>query len=107
MTLSEQKRALACAVKAAKTAGGVMRKNLFADKKITASWQHDIKLELDVRCQKLIEKMLHADFPQVALLGELAESDKDSPAEVEAHAVSAPRAARSLLDIFTRRRGSR
>jgi len=28
-------------------------------------------------------------------------------AEVEAHAVSAPRAARSLLDIFTRRRGSR
>jgi LAO/AO transport system kinase len=28
-------------------------------------------------------------------------------AEVEAHTVSAPRAARSLLDIFTRRRGSR
>ncbi len=28
-------------------------------------------------------------------------------AEVEAHAVSAPRAARTLLDIFTRRRGSR
>src|SRR5207247_325629 len=32
--------------------------------------QHDIKLELDVRSQKLIEKTLRAAFPQVALLGE-------------------------------------
>jgi myo-inositol-1(or 4)-monophosphatase len=70
MKPAEQKRTLACAVKAARAAGAVMRKNLFADKKITASWQHDIKLELDVECQKLIEKMLHADFPKVALLGE-------------------------------------
>jgi len=31
---------------------------------------HDIKLELDVRCQKIIQKILHAAFPQVALLGE-------------------------------------
>ena len=31
----------------------------------------------------------------------------DLEAEVEAHAISAPRAARILLDIFTRRRGSR
>src|SRR5215470_284252 len=32
--------------------------------------QYDIKLELDVRCQKLIERRLHQSFPQVALLGE-------------------------------------
>ncbi len=70
MTPAEQKRALACAVKAAKAAGTVMRKNLFADKKITASWQHDIKLELDVQCQELIEEILYANFPEVALLGE-------------------------------------
>jgi len=70
MKSAEQERALACAVKAAKAAGAVMRKNLFADKKITASWQHDIKLELDVECQELIEEALYANFPEVALLGE-------------------------------------
>jgi myo-inositol-1(or 4)-monophosphatase len=32
--------------------------------------QHDIKLELDVRCQGLIEKALRRTFPRVALLGE-------------------------------------
>lgn len=32
--------------------------------------QHDIKLELDVRCQKLIERRLGKAFPRVALLGE-------------------------------------
>jgi myo-inositol-1(or 4)-monophosphatase len=70
MTLTEQKRTLASAVKAAKAAGALMRKNLNEPKKINASWKHDIKLELDVRCQKLIEKMLREDFPKIALLGE-------------------------------------
>ena len=32
--------------------------------------RYDIKLELDVRCQKLIEKTLLRSFPQSALLGE-------------------------------------
>src|SRR5947207_15286319 len=32
--------------------------------------QHDIKLELDVRCQKLIEQTLRAAYPQIAILGE-------------------------------------
>jgi myo-inositol-1(or 4)-monophosphatase len=70
MTLSEQKKALACAVQAARAAGKLMRQNLFAVKKINVTSAHDIKLELDVRCQKLIEKLLHARFPRVALLGE-------------------------------------
>jgi myo-inositol-1(or 4)-monophosphatase len=70
MKLSEQKRALACAVKAARAAGKVMRENLWLPKKINSATHHDIKLELDVRCQKLIEKILFAAFPRVALLGE-------------------------------------
>ena len=70
MNLAEQKRALTCAVKAARSAGSLMRRNLRAIKKINSAYQHDIKLELDVRCQKLIGKILRAAFPRVALLGE-------------------------------------
>jgi myo-inositol-1(or 4)-monophosphatase len=68
--LSEQKRALACAVKAARAVGKSMRKNLNLPKKINATSAHDIKLDLDVRSQKLIEKTLAVEFPGVALLGE-------------------------------------
>ena len=70
MTLSEQSKALACAVRAARAAGDLMRRNLFAVKKINATSAHDIKLELDVRCQKLIERALHKSYPRIALLGE-------------------------------------
>jgi myo-inositol-1(or 4)-monophosphatase len=69
MTLSKTK-ALARAVDAAKAAGKLMRQNLNAPKKINSETSHDIKLELDVRCQKLIERKLHAAFPDVAFLGE-------------------------------------
>lgn len=47
-----------------------MRQNLNQPKKVDAATSHDIKLELDVRCQKLIEQKLHAAFPRIALLGE-------------------------------------
>jgi myo-inositol-1(or 4)-monophosphatase len=70
MKLTEQKRALDCAVRAARAAGKVMRQNLWLPKKVNSTTQHDIKLELDVRCQKLIERILYAAFPRVALLGE-------------------------------------
>jgi myo-inositol-1(or 4)-monophosphatase len=70
MKLSEQKKALACAVKAARAVGKLMRKNLHINKKVNLATAHDIKLELDVRSQKLIEKMLFASFPKVAVLGE-------------------------------------
>ncbi len=70
MTFAEQKRALACAIQAAHAAGKLMRRHLGSSKKINSATQHDIKLELDVRCQKLIERTLRASFPDVAVLGE-------------------------------------
>lgn len=58
------------AVEAARAAGLLMRKNARVPKKINSSSQHDIKLELDVRCQKLIEGILLRSWPEVAILGE-------------------------------------
>ena len=63
-------KALAGAVKAARAAGKLMRDNWHAPKRVNATDAHDIKLELDVRCQKLIEKTLRAAFPKISLLGE-------------------------------------
>ena len=70
MKKSELKRALAAAIRAARAAGKLMRQNLHATKRVNLATSHDIKLELDVRCQKLIERTLYAAFPNVALLGE-------------------------------------
>jgi myo-inositol-1(or 4)-monophosphatase len=47
-----------------------MRKEKTARKKINEETRYDIKLELDVRCQKLIEKALLGAFPQSSVLGE-------------------------------------
>jgi len=66
----DPKRALATAVRAAHGAGTLMRTHLNVAKRANEVTQHDIKLELDVRSQKLIEKMLLKAFPQSALLGE-------------------------------------
>ncbi len=74
MTVSEQKRALACAVRAARAAGKLVREHLDARKKVNLTSRYDIKLELDVRSQALIEKILRRDFPDVALLGEEGDS---------------------------------
>jgi myo-inositol-1(or 4)-monophosphatase len=63
-------QALAAAVKAARAAGKIMRDNWHQPKHVNAASAHDIKLELDVRCQKLIEKILRGAFPQSSLLGE-------------------------------------
>lgn len=70
MTATETKRALATAVTAARAAGRMMRDNLNKAKKINEASQHDIKLELDVRCQKRIERELRRAFPTVPILGE-------------------------------------
>ena len=61
---------LASATAAALQAGKLLAANLHAHKKINEEIQHDIKLELDVRTQKLIERHLAHDFPNVAVLGE-------------------------------------
>jgi myo-inositol-1(or 4)-monophosphatase len=70
MQPAENRKALNAAVNAARAVGNLMRANLRAAKTINLSTQHDIKLELDVRAQKLIEKKLSAAFPEIALLGE-------------------------------------
>lgn len=70
MNVKEQKRALAAAQAAAREVGASMRKNLQLSKRINSADQHDIKLELDVRSQKLIEKRLRVAFPEFAVLGE-------------------------------------
>ena len=64
------KRALTTATQAARAAGKLMRQNLSRPKRINEATQHDIKLELDVRCQKLIERALRREFPTIAILGE-------------------------------------
>lgn len=63
-------RALKAAVTSAQAAGELLRTNLRSTKRINEEHQHDIKLELDVRCQALIQKTLAAAFPDIALLGE-------------------------------------
>jgi myo-inositol-1(or 4)-monophosphatase len=70
MTATETKRALATAVTAAHAAGKIMRDNLRSVKKINETTQHDIKLELDVRCQRRIERELRRAFPKIPILGE-------------------------------------
>lgn len=47
-----------------------MRDNWNAPKRVNELHAHDIKLELDVRCQKTIETILHRTFPGIPLLGE-------------------------------------
>jgi myo-inositol-1(or 4)-monophosphatase len=70
MKPSELKRALAVAVVAARAAGALMRRNARVPKRINLATQHDIKLELDVRCQRLIERQLRAAFPASSVFGE-------------------------------------
>ena len=70
MKKSELRRALTATVRAARAAGKLMRQNLHLTKRVNLATSHDIKLELDERCQKLIERTLHNAFPEVAVLGE-------------------------------------
>jgi myo-inositol-1(or 4)-monophosphatase len=70
MEKKEYRSALAEAVAAAAAAGTLLRRNLYGPKKANSQSLHDIKLELDVRSQRLIERQLHRRFPEVAILGE-------------------------------------
>jgi myo-inositol-1(or 4)-monophosphatase len=64
------KSALTAATKAARAAGQVMHANWHKPKRVNSAEAHDIKLELDVQCQALIEKILATAFPQIPVLGE-------------------------------------
>src|SRR2546430_8479584 len=58
------------AAEGARAAGELMRRHRHSAKKVNSATQHDIKLELDVRCQKLIEQTLRSAYPGIAILGE-------------------------------------
>jgi len=70
------KRAEKAAVEAARSVGLLMRRHLAETKHANEQSQYDIKLELDVRAQKIIERTLRSAFPNVALLGEEGVSGK-------------------------------
>jgi myo-inositol-1(or 4)-monophosphatase len=70
MNQKQLKTMLTCAQTAACQAGDMMRKNLNVDKTATHVMQHDIKLDLDVRCQKRIETTLRRTYPEISVLGE-------------------------------------
>lgn len=82
MNLRELRRALAAATDAAQAAGALMKSNLRRTKKVNEANQHDIKLELDVRCQKVITRVLARAFPEIPVLGEEGqhESVEQAPA---------------------------
>ena len=63
MKPTEVKRALDAAIKAAEQAGAIMRQNLRSAKRVNEEHLHDIKLELDVRCQALIEELQGSQSP--------------------------------------------
>jgi myo-inositol-1(or 4)-monophosphatase len=80
MNAIDPQKALAAVTVAAQAAGQLMRVHLHKPKKINQAVQHDIKLELDVRCQKLIQQKLSGAFPEVAVLGEEGVGgDQDAP----------------------------
>ena len=70
MTSRDLKAAFNTAITAAKAAGALMRKHLAKTKNVNSATQYDIKLELDVKSQKLIERTLRKSDPEIPILGE-------------------------------------
>ena len=68
--------ALAASVTAARIAGDLMCRNLRRTKKVNAASAHDIKLELDVRCQRQITRALLSEYPDIPVLGEEGYDDE-------------------------------
>ncbi|MCX8155735.1 MAG: inositol monophosphatase [Verrucomicrobiae bacterium] len=77
MTQMELKRALETAQETARAAGALMRRELGRAKEVKETHAHDIKLALDVECQKLIERRLHKVFPRIPVLGEEGRAGED------------------------------
>lgn len=76
MNNSQLRKTLTVVSQTARDAGGLLRRNLNAVKRVNDATAHDLKLELDVRCQNLIQRRLERAFPEVTLLGE----EGDQPA---------------------------
>lgn len=67
------------AIQAAREAGALLKENFGAELKVNEMQDHDIKLDLDVRCQDLIAKILLSAHPDHAFYGEEGiEGDQDS-----------------------------
>ena len=64
------KHYLDAAENAARAAGKMLRENFQRPLRVNAAEAHDIKLEIDVKTQDLITKLLLEQFPQHALYGE-------------------------------------
>jgi myo-inositol-1(or 4)-monophosphatase len=61
---------LEAATRAARAAGALVQENFGRSLKVNIEEAHDIKLELDVRAQELITKLLLEEFPNHSILGE-------------------------------------
>jgi myo-inositol-1(or 4)-monophosphatase len=72
---------LSLATQAARAAGQVQRENFGSVLHVNELQKHDIKLELDVRCQSLISDIILAAFPEHKILGE--EGNSGGEGEVE------------------------
>jgi myo-inositol-1(or 4)-monophosphatase len=55
---------LDAAIEAARAAGDLLRANFHQPLRVNAAEAHDIKLEIDVRTQELIEHSLLKTFPR-------------------------------------------
>ena len=64
------KQYLDAAQNAARAAGKLLRENFQQQQRVNSAAAHDIKLEIDVRTQELIGKLLLDEFPEHALYGE-------------------------------------
>ena len=62
--------ALKCAEAVSRKVGVFLKGKLRSHKRINQQTAHDIKLELDDRSQRMIERQLLKVFPEVAILGE-------------------------------------
>ena len=69
---------LEAAVEAARAAGALVRENFGQPLKVNVEEAHDLKLELDVRSQALITKLLLGKFPNHAIIGEEGDAENDS-----------------------------
>lgn len=61
---------LSVAIEAAHAAGKLQREGFGSELVVNELLQHDIKLDLDVRCQELISEIILRNFPDHAVLGE-------------------------------------
>lgn len=66
---------LACAVEAVRRAGAHAQANIHRRAEAVVRTAHDVKLALDLECQRLIESVIHESYPAHAILGE--EGDRE------------------------------